>query len=63
VAYKGQKIISEGYGLSDRECNVQNTKGTGFDIGSITKQFAAAGILKLEMQGKLSVDDKISKYF
>ena len=63
VAYKGQKIISEGYGLSDRERNIQNTKGTVFDTGSITKQFTAAGILKLEMQGKLSVDDKISKYF
>jgi CubicO group peptidase (beta-lactamase class C family) len=63
VAYKGKKLISEGYGLADREKGIKNTKQSVFDIGSITKQFTAAGILKLEMQGKLAVDDKISKYF
>ncbi|WP_298517794.1 serine hydrolase [uncultured Kordia sp.] len=63
VAYKGKKLVSDGYGLADREKNVKNTKQTVFDIGSITKQFTAAGILKLEMQGELAVDDKISKYF
>ncbi|MBK8417038.1 MAG: serine hydrolase [Bacteroidetes bacterium] len=34
-----------------------------FDIGSLTKQFTAAAILKLEMQGKLSTSDTITKYF
>lgn len=33
-----------------------------FDIGSISKQFAAAAVLKLEEQRKLSLDDKIAKY-
>src|SRR5262249_27224274 len=33
-----------------------------FSIGSITKQFTAAAILKLQMQGKLSVRDPIAKY-
>lgn len=63
VAYKGKKLVSEGYGLANREKGVENTKQTVFDIGSITKQFTGAGILKLEMQGKLAVDDKITKYF
>src|SRR5262249_25703156 len=35
---------------------------TVFSIGSITKQFTAAAILQLEMQGKLNVQDSISKY-
>ncbi|MBK8553265.1 MAG: beta-lactamase family protein [Ignavibacteria bacterium] len=32
-------------------------------MGSVTKQFTAAAILKLEMQDKLKTDDKISMYF
>lgn len=36
---------------------------TIFDIGSITKQFTAAGILALEAQGKLSVQDPLGRYF
>lgn len=59
----GQKIISKGYGFRNVEQKSANTPDTFFDIGSITKQFTAAAILKLEMQGKLSTDDKISKYF
>ncbi|WP_298756812.1 serine hydrolase domain-containing protein [uncultured Psychroserpens sp.] len=56
-------LINKGYGFSDRSKQIKNASQTVFDIGSITKQFTAAGILKLEMQGKLSVDDKITKYF
>src|SRR5690606_4331428 len=63
VEHNGEVIISEGYGFSDTEEQLKNTKTTVFDIGSITKQFTAAAILKLKVQGKLSTDDKISKYF
>lgn len=42
---------------------IKNSPKTVYDIGSITKQFTAAAILKLEMQGKLSTNDKISKFF
>ena len=38
------------------------TTKTIFRIGSITKQFTAAAILKLEERGKLDVNDKLSKY-
>jgi len=62
VDYKGKKLLSKGYGKSDRENGFDYTPNTISDMGSITKQFTAAAILKLEMQGKLSVHDKISKY-
>jgi len=63
IAVNGQPVISRGYGYSDGERKIKNSLKTIFDIGSVTKQFTAAAILKLEVQGKLSTDDKISKYF
>lgn len=63
IALNGKTVISRGFGYSDGERKLKNSAKTVFDIGSITKQFTAAAILKLEMQGKLSTDDKITKYF
>ena len=63
VELNGNKVISKGYGFNDKANALKNQSTTIFDIGSITKQFTAAAILKLEMQGKLTVDDKISKHF
>lgn len=63
VEQEGKIMISHGFGLSDIEKEIPNKDSTIFDIGSITKQFTAAGILKLEMAGKLSVDDLMSKYY
>ena len=61
---RGEKIIlAKGYGLADRENKVKQTAETVFSIGSITKQFTGAAILKLEMMGKLKVTDPISKHF
>jgi CubicO group peptidase (beta-lactamase class C family) len=55
-------VFKKGVGLSDRENNVKFTTQTISETGSVTKQFTGAAILKLEMQGKLSVQDKMSKY-
>nr|WP_321236451.1 serine hydrolase domain-containing protein [uncultured Psychroserpens sp.] len=63
VAHKGKIINSNGYGYANKESKIENKATTVFDIGSITKQFTAAGILKLEEEGKLSVNDKITTYF
>lgn len=60
---RGDNIIFlKSYGLADIENNVAMTPDTVFRIGSITKQFTAAGILLLVDQGKVSVDDRLSKY-
>jgi uncharacterized protein YndB with AHSA1/START domain len=63
VVLRGEVLLSNGYGFLDRQAASRNTAETIYDIGSITKQFTAAAILKLEMQGKLSVEDPLSKYF
>lgn len=62
VAQNGKILFEKGYGLANREHNVPIIPQTTFRIGSITKQFTAAAILKLQEEGKLGVDDKLSKY-
>jgi CubicO group peptidase (beta-lactamase class C family) len=63
VAKRGEVVLNQGYGLADRAHNKPFTADTLFDIASISKQFTAAAILKLEMQGKLKVEDKLAKFF
>jgi CubicO group peptidase (beta-lactamase class C family) len=55
-------LYSKGFGYRDRERKLKNSADTSFRIGSTTKQFTAAAILRLEEQGKLSVHDAIGKY-
>jgi CubicO group peptidase (beta-lactamase class C family) len=62
VALGDEIIFNKGYGMADKEKRIPNTAATAFSTGSITKQFTAAAILKLEMQGKLNIEDQISKY-
>jgi CubicO group peptidase (beta-lactamase class C family) len=63
VAKGGEIVLNKGYGMAIRSENVHNTSDTVFSTGSITKQFTAAGIMKLEMMGKLRTSDLLSKYF
>jgi len=63
VAKDGQVVLNKGYGLADRAARRPYTSSTIFDIASISKQFTAAAILKLEMEGKLKVEDPINKFF
>jgi CubicO group peptidase (beta-lactamase class C family) len=62
VSRDGSTILDKGYGSADLEWNIPNAPDTRFRLGSITKQFTAAGILLLEERGKLKVFDPISKY-
>jgi CubicO group peptidase (beta-lactamase class C family) len=59
---KGDLTFARAYGLFDREAGIPARTDTVFSTGSLTKQFTAAAILKLEDQGKLSIDDKARKY-
>jgi CubicO group peptidase (beta-lactamase class C family) len=56
-------MLAKGYGYSDRKKEFRTRPKTVFPIGSVTKQFTAAAVVKLEMQGKLQFTDPITKYF
>jgi len=55
--------LKKGYGLADKESNTSFSANTVFDLGSITKYFSATAILKLQDEGKLNLQDPITKYF
>ncbi len=63
VAKNGRIIYEKAFGYQDGGKNILNTSNTIYQIGSTTKEFTAAVILKLAEQHKLSIDDKLSKYF
>lgn len=62
VSRGGKVLFSKGYGLANVEDKVPVTNKTKFRIGSVTKQFTAASILKLQEEGKLSVKDTLDKF-
>lgn len=55
-------VFSKAYGLASLEHLVPNSTETVFNLASVSKQFTAIGIVKLEEQGKLSIDDDIRLY-
>ena len=62
AARDGEIAHCQGFGLADREAKVAAGCDTAYDIMSMTKQFTAAAILKLQMMGKLRVSDPMSKF-
>jgi CubicO group peptidase (beta-lactamase class C family) len=63
VVIKDSKPIkTEGYGFANVELNVPARPDTVYKIGSVSKQFIATGIMLLIEDGKISLDDPISKY-
>lgn len=62
VIQNGKAVKTAAYGLANLELKVPVKLDTAFEIGSLTKQFTAAGILLLAQDGKLSVDDPITRY-
>ena len=63
VAKKGKIIFEKSYGYRNAEKEEKNTNESLYRIFSTTKIFTATVVLKLAEQGKLSLDDKLSKYF
>ena len=62
VTRGGRVIKLAGYGIADLEHEIPVSPRTVFKIGSISKQFLATGILILQQDGKLRVDDPVGKY-
>jgi len=63
VAKDGDILYSGGVGLRNKTEKLPVTEETIFTTGSLTKQFTATAILKLQEEDKLSVSDSISKFF
>lgn len=62
VGRKGTLLYSAGYGLRNRSANLPVTNDTVFAIGSITKQFTAAGVMLLVQRRVVSLDAPLSRY-
>jgi CubicO group peptidase (beta-lactamase class C family) len=62
VAQDGKILYKKGFGYGDINAKELVTHETKFRIGSITKQFIGAAILKLQEDGKISVHDNLSKF-
>ncbi|HSE18286.1 MAG TPA: serine hydrolase domain-containing protein [Pyrinomonadaceae bacterium] len=63
VLRRGKIILLKSYGLANVEHQVPVKPSTIFQSGSMGKQFTAAAVMILAQENKLSLDDKISKYF
>lgn len=58
----GSVVYAKGFGYMNVEDAVPARGDTSYPIGSNTKQFTAAAILMLQDEGKLNVDDRLSRY-
>ncbi len=62
VSRDGTVIAQSAFGVADIKKKVPASTNSKFLIGSVTKQFTAAAILRLQQDGKLNVEDKLSKF-
>jgi CubicO group peptidase (beta-lactamase class C family) len=62
VMKDGRIIYKHGYGMANLDHDVTITPSTVFHVASMSKQFAAASIVLLAQQGKLSLDDDVRKF-
>lgn len=63
VVENGRVVLAKGYGRPALGSTTSVGDDTLFAVGSVTKQFTSAAILLLAEEGRLSVDDKVSKYY
>ncbi len=62
TARNGTTLVERAWGMADLEHGIANHAGTIFEAGSVSKQFAAAAIVLLAMDGALSLDDDVRDY-
>lgn len=62
IAMEGEVVFSGGYGYANEEWAIPNTPDTRFNLASLSKQFTAVAILILVEEGRLSLDEPVSKY-
>ncbi|MEM9280583.1 MAG: serine hydrolase [Verrucomicrobiota bacterium] len=62
IAQQGQVLYQEAFGLANREWEIPNTTDTRFRLASVSKQFCSMLIMQLVEEGRLALDDTISKH-
>ena len=62
IEQHGRLVLKAGYGWANRERQIPFTPSTIAQVGSLTKQFTAAAIVDLAMQGKLGFTDTLGQY-
>src|SRR6201994_2251488 len=63
IARHGKLVMLDAYGWRDKTANIPMTTDTIFNIASMTKPMTTIGLLMLYEQGKILIDDPLSKYF
>lgn len=63
VYQNGKPVLERGYGYANLEHQVPATPATVYQSGSVGKQFTAAGIMLLVADGKLRLDDRVTRIF
>jgi CubicO group peptidase (beta-lactamase class C family) len=63
IARHGKLVMLDAYGWRDKEAHVPMTTDTIFNVASMTKPMTTVGLLMLYEQGKILIDDPLSKYF
>lgn len=62
VIHKGQVLMAKGYGRATLEFDVPVTADTLFQSGSVGKMFTSVAVMRLVEQGRIRLDDPVSKY-
>jgi CubicO group peptidase (beta-lactamase class C family) len=63
VIRNGKTVFERSYGMANRAAGVAADNATVYNLGSITKQFTAAAILRLEELGQLRTSDSVGRFF
>ncbi|MFL6353295.1 MAG: serine hydrolase domain-containing protein [Bryobacteraceae bacterium] len=63
VVRNGQITYAKAFGKADLQKDRPANAGTRYAVGSISKQFTVAALLLAQEEGKVSLDDKVSKYY
>ncbi|MEJ7622951.1 MAG: serine hydrolase domain-containing protein [Pyrinomonadaceae bacterium] len=62
VSIDGQSVFEKAFGMAEMEHSIANTPQTIFESGSVAKQFTAAAVVLLSLEGKLGLDEQVRKY-
>lgn len=63
VSARGETVLAKGYGSADLEGGVPAGPETSYPVASVSKMFTSALILRLAEQGRLALDDPLSRFF